>query len=203
MRLQPRDQPADDVAGAGPAEGRHDRGLVVQPWHVADPHAVAGPELEAEEVLKRPRQPRAPLVRGHAGQRNAVNQDPAGGRFVELGEKFHQRRLARAVLAYDGDDVAGGQIEVHVVQHKAVGPGVGERDVLEADAPCDPRRHRQVGRRGLRGGVVLQPGEAPGAIHPNAAQKTDLTDGGADVGGQARAGGQHQQHVPRRCTEAR
>ena len=198
LRLQARRQPTDDVVGAGAADGRHDRGLVVQPRHVADAHGVAGPELEAEEVLERARQPRAPLVRGHAGQLDAVHQDPAGGRLVELGEELHQRRLAGAVLADDGDDRAGGQLEIHIVQHQALGAGIGERDVLEADAVSEPRGHGQVGRCDQRGGVVLEPGEAPGAVHPDAAQKADLADRGADVGGQARAGGEHQQHVARR-----
>ena len=61
----------------------------------------------------------------------------------------------------------------------------------------------QIGRRGERRGVVLEPGEAPRAVHPEAAQESDLADRRADVRGQARAGGEHQQHVARRRAEAR
>src|SRR5207245_1570062 len=72
LRLQARCQPNDDVVGAGAADGRHDRGLVVQPRHVADAHGVAGAELETEEVLEGAGQPRAPQVGGHAGELDAV-----------------------------------------------------------------------------------------------------------------------------------
>ena len=58
-------------------------------------------------------------------------------------------------------------------------------------------RHRQVGRRDQRRRVVLEPGQAPGAVHPEAAQEADLADRGADIRGEARAGGEHQQHLAR------
>ena len=55
-----------------------------------------------------------------------------------------------------------------------------------------------AGRRAavMRGGVVLQPGQSPGAVQPDAAQEADLADRRADVRRQPAAGGQHQQHVP-------
>ena len=58
-----------------------------------------------------------------------------------------------------------------------------------------------VGRGHERRRVVLEPGQAPGAVQPDAAQEADLAHGGADVGGQPRARGQHQQHVARRRVE--
>ena len=146
----PAVSPTDDVVGAGALDGRRDRRLVVQARHVADAHGVAGSELEAEEVLERAGQSRAPFVGGHAGELDVVDQDPAGVRLVELGEQFHQRRLACAVLADDGDDSAGGQFEIHIVQHEAIGPGISERDVLEADALGEAGGHGQVGRRDER-----------------------------------------------------
>ena len=45
--------------------------------------------------------------------------------------------------------------------------------------------------------VVLEPREPPRAVHPDAAQEADLADRGADVRREARARGEHQQHVPR------
>ncbi len=55
-------------------------------------------------------------------------------------------------------------------------------------------RHRLVGAGLQRGGVVLQPGQPAGPVHPDPAQEPDLDDGGPDVGRQPRPGGQHQQH---------
>ncbi len=161
---------------------------------------MAGLELEPEEVLERAGQPRAPFVGRHAGQLDAVDQDPARVRLVELGQEFDERRLAGAVLADDGDDRAGRQFEIYVVQHEPIGSGIGERDMLEADALREARGHGPVGRGDERGGVVLQPGEAAGTVHPDAAQETDLADRRADVGGQSRAGGQHEQDVARPST---
>ena len=62
---------------------------------------------------------------------------------------------------------------------------------------------RAVGRRDERRRVVLEPGQAPRAVHPEAAQESDLADGGADVGREPRAGGEHEQHVAGRRPEAR
>jgi hypothetical protein len=87
---------------------------------------VASSELEAEEILERARHARAPLVGGHAGEVGAVDENPAGAGLVQLREQLDQRGLPRSVLADDGDDRAGGQIESHVVQHEAIGTGIRE-----------------------------------------------------------------------------
>ena len=58
--------------------------------------------------------------------------------------------------------------------------------------------HRRVAVLVLGGRVVLEPGQAPRAVQPDAAQEADLADRGADVRRQPRAGRQHQQHVARR-----
>ena len=60
---------------------------------------------------------------------------------------------------------------------------------------CNTRGNRQIARRRDRRGVVLEPREPPRAVHPESAQESDLADGGADVGRQPRARGEHQQHV--------
>ena len=139
---RPGRQPRDDVVGAGALDGRDDRGLVVHARHVADADGVAGAELEAEEVLERAGQARAPLVGRHARERRVVHEDRAGRRLVQLGEQLDQRRLAGAVLADDGDDRAGGQRQRHVVEHEARRARVGERHVLEADAAAHGGGHR-------------------------------------------------------------
>ena len=66
---------------------------------------------------------------------------------------------------------------------------------------CDGRG--LVGRGHERRRVVLEPGQAPRAVEPDAAQEADLADRGADVGREPRARGQHQQHVARRRAQAR
>ena len=98
----------------------------------------------------------------------------------------------------------GRQRQRHVVEHQARRAGVGERHVLEADArraapPGTGRSADAVERRG----VVLEPREPPRAVHPEAAQESDLADRGADVRRQPRAGREHQQHVAGRRAEAR
>ena len=64
---------------------------------------------------------------------------PDVGRYMP-GEQLDQRRLAGAVLADDGHDGAGREADVDVVERQAVGAGVAERDVLEADAVDEPVR---------------------------------------------------------------
>ena len=54
------------------------------------------------------------------------------------------------------------------------------------DPPRDERRR-----------VVLEPGQAPRAVEPDAAQEADLADRRADVGREPRARRQHEQHVAR------
>ena len=67
--------------------------------------------------------------------------------------------------------------------------------MLEADAFSQSLGHRRVGTLSLRGGVILQPGEAFGTLEPDAAQEADLAHGAADVSREARARRQHQQHL--------
>ena len=99
---------------------------------------MASAELEAEEVLECARQVGAPVVRRHARQRDAVDQDTPGRRLVELAEQLDECRLARAVLADDGDDRARGQREIDAVEHHAVGAGIRKRHALESDALGQP-----------------------------------------------------------------
>ena len=99
--------------------------------------------------------------------------------------------------------VPAGSVEVDGVEHEAVGAGIGERDALEADALAQPRGRGLVGRGHERRRVVLEPGQAPRAVEPDAAQEADLAHGRADVGREPRARGEHEQHVARRRAQAR
>ena len=146
---------------------------------------------------------RAPFGGGHARERRVINLDRARRRLVHLRQQLHQRRLARAVFADDGDHRAFRQGDGHVVEHEARRAGIGERHAIEADAVPQPRGHGHVRRGVERRRVVFEPREAARAIHPEAAQETDLADGGADVGGEARARRDDQQHIGCRRGEVR
>ena len=146
-------------------------------------------QLEAEEVLERAGQARRATRRPACAPASAPStRMRAARRLVELGQQLDQRRLAGAVLADERDDRAGRQVEVDVVEHQPLGARVGERHVVEADAVVRAGR-APAGRRSATsdGGVVLEPGQAPGAVEPDAAQEADLADGRADVGRQPRA----------------
>ena len=134
LRLEARGELLDDVARAGPLDGRRHRRRVVEPRQVADADGVARPELEPEEVLKRAGEPRTPRIRRHARELDAVDQDAPAGRLIQAAQELHQRRLAGAVLPHDGDHRARLEMQVHVVEHEALGAGIGEGHVLEADA---------------------------------------------------------------------
>ncbi len=54
--------------------------------------------------------------------------------------------------------------------------------------------NRQIAQRGHRRGIVFEPGQPPRAVHPEPAQESDLSHGGANVSRQPRSRGQHQQH---------
>src|SRR5206468_6376745 len=84
-------------------------------------------------------------------------------RSVEAGEHRRERRLARAVLADERDDLAGADLELHRVQcearrlrRRAVAGrrgGIAERDMLELDPAEWPRglQRARCGGRSERG----------------------------------------------------
>ena len=57
----------------------------------------------------------------------AVEDQAPGGRRVGAGDDLHQRRLAGAVLAHDGVDRAGLDLEGHVLQRLHARIGLGDR----------------------------------------------------------------------------
>ncbi len=56
----------------------------------------------------------------------AVDHDLAGARRHHADQRLHQRRLAHAVAADEGDDLAGLDLEVDAVQHLALAIGGGK-----------------------------------------------------------------------------
>ena len=128
-------------------------------------------------------------------QRDVVDEDPAGGGHVHLGQQLDEGRLAGAVLAHHRDHRPRGQVQVDVLEHQPVaGSRVGEGDAVEADAGLEPGGRRQVAGA-LERRVVLQPGQPPRAVEPDTPQEADLADRGADVPRQPSTGGQHEQHL--------
>src|SRR3546814_15295766 len=79
----------------------------------------------------------------------AVEQDTAGVGRVQPGQQLDQGGLAGAVLADQRQRLAWTDVQVDVLQRRGVGAGVGEADVLEADAVAGVRA---LDRRALRGG---------------------------------------------------
>ena len=197
---RPAGSRVDHVVGAGARDRGRDRRLVVEPRHVAEADGVPRPELEAEEILERAGQPRPPLV-GAACAPAACRRRgsrPEVGSYI-FAEQLDERGLAGAVLADDRDDGAGRQRRP--TRRRARGATCPDTRTTRDRGGCPAAATRGAGRSAAAasdGRVVLEPREPPGAVHPEAAQESDLADGRADVGGQPRAGRQHQQHLPGR-----
>ena len=81
----PDRQPRDDIVRAGSFDGGDHGRLIVQARDVADADRLARAEFEAEEVLERAGQPRAPFAGWQAGERRIVDEDAPGRRLVHLG----------------------------------------------------------------------------------------------------------------------
>ncbi len=63
--------------------------------------------------------------------RRAVDGDLAGVRPMDAAEDLHQRRLARAVLADQPDDLAGSHVEVHSIERDHAGKSLGDSRHLQ------------------------------------------------------------------------
>ena len=86
----------------------------------ADHHVLDGAHAEEDlQVLEgaRETEPRQ-LVRGHAGDVLAGEQDAPAARRVETGDHVEQRGLAGAVRADHGKDLAGLDCEAHAVERR-------------------------------------------------------------------------------------
>ena len=55
----------------------------------------------------------------------------AGVGPMDAAEDLHQRRLARAVLADEPDDLAGRHVEVHAIERDDAGKSLGDRRHLQ------------------------------------------------------------------------
>ena len=127
-------QTIDDVRRAGAVNRDSDSRLVVEARHVTQPDGLSHEEFEADEVLKRAGQPRAPGVGRHACEWHVIHQDGSGRGLVHLGEQLDERGLAGTVFADDRDHGVRRQREGDVVQHEPRGTGIGKRHAIEADA---------------------------------------------------------------------
>jgi hypothetical protein len=83
----------------------------------------------------------------------SVEGDRAGGRAVEPADEAQQGRLAAARGADDGDDLTGGEFDVHIAKNRtsAVLRGEGALDIGEANGA-----RGRAGSRGIESGHAFQ-----------------------------------------------
>src|SRR6185503_17445863 len=72
-------------------------------------------------------------------QIDAIEFDRAFAGIVEASNEVAERRLARATGADQRDHLAGLDIEVDLLEHASVGPGIGEVDIAQCDASGNTR----------------------------------------------------------------
>ena len=101
--------------------------------------------VELPEVADRAVAEGGGLGGGEASDVGVAAPDFAGGRLVERGEQVEQRAFAGAGYADDGDDLAGGDGEVEVVEESEAGRAGGERRIgfREGGSAEDRSGHRQ------------------------------------------------------------
>ena len=58
--------------------------------------------------------------------RHTGDGDLARVRTMDPGQDLHQRRLARAILAHEPDDLSGGHVEVHAIEGDHAGKSLGD-----------------------------------------------------------------------------
>ena len=121
--------------------------LLLEGSDVADADVLADQELVADEVLEDDADAVAERRDVPLGQVGAVEDDAAAGRFVEPGEELDERGLAGPVLSDQRQLAAGRQVEAHPLERGSIAAGIGEGDVLEADAVA---RLRTDGDRAAR-----------------------------------------------------
>ena len=120
---------------------------------------------------------------------DAVDQHAPALRHVEPLHQLGERALARARGADDADDLAGLDVEAHVVQDLGPVDAVAESDVLERDCPADRRqRRRGPGLRPAPAGVLRM---SPSRVHRKAGLMEVLPDLGEPQHRRADAAGQH------------
>src|SRR5262245_17800158 len=115
---------------------------VIGVLHAPEAHVFPEAELVLVEVLEDDPDPSAERLLVPRSQVSPVEQDAPLGGLVESGEELDERRLARAVLTDEGQALTAGDEERDVAQRPALGPGIPEAHVLEADALLLSRRQR-------------------------------------------------------------
>src|SRR5690606_39080185 len=113
---------------AGPVRGRRDQVL---------PHREVGEDLpalrdEADAALRDP-------VRGLPADAAALEADVAAARTHDPHDGAHRGGLAHAVAAEERDDLAGGDVEVHLEEDLALPVGGLEAADLEHQPASSPR----------------------------------------------------------------
>ena len=109
LGVEPGVEALDDVVGPGPLDRRDDGRLVVERGTSPRPTLWLARSSKRKKSWNAPaRRARQPVGR-HARQVDAVDEDAAARRLVELGEQLHERGLAGAVLPHDRDHRAGRQ----------------------------------------------------------------------------------------------
>ena len=131
-------QPALDDGAPLPAGAVRAQLEVVAHGHGAEEQAALG--HEREPVAHQALGPR----RAHLG---AVVADRARAQRHEPDDRLEQRRLAGAVGADDGHELAGADGEVHVVQHLGLAVAGADRLQLEQRRAGGRRRGRRVRHR--------------------------------------------------------
>ena len=194
-------QPVDDVVRAGPVTAASAAGRSSSRARSPTPTACWARSSNRKKSWKAPARRSRHSGTDMRGEVDAVDLDAPRGRVVEPGQQLDQGGLAGAVLADDGHDGAGGQVEGDVVEHEAVGPGVAERHVVERMPVLEPVGRRAVAARVDRGGVVLEPHQPSRDVQPDAAQEAELADGGADVLRELAAGHQDEHDLARCAVE--
>ena len=112
--------------------------------------------LVAHEVLEDDAHFAMQVLDGVLAQIDAVEQDLAFGGVVEARDQLDHGGLALAVFADQGDALAGLDGEVEVLQHAALGAGIGEGDVAEFEAAADGPGRGQGVRLALHRGLACR-----------------------------------------------
>ena len=181
LGVEPLGQAVHDILCTCPTDGGVGGSTIVDAREIAYTDGRLGCELETREVLERARQSLAPEGGVDLGEIDTVDEDAPDGRRVHAREQLHQRRLAGAVLADNGDHRSGWQQQVDSVQDQLLRTRIPERDALEPNAVVQPLRRRRVATVPGAGGVVLQPCEPTRRIQPEPTEKAELVGGRADV----------------------
>jgi hypothetical protein len=136
---------------------------------------------------------------------DAVEADRAAVRLVESAQQLGEARLAGAVLPHHGDNRAGRQEEADVFQHRPLATGIGEGDIVEANAGTqfDRRRNRAGRFRHRRGHVRLQPQQPLRRAEPVTVQEVGLGHQLGEILRHSAACDEDHHHLPRRGVQHR